>query len=92
MFGQHHLMFGMNMWKRPEQVQQQRMQQLETGASALAQQVEVSIFFYNQKGKSTSSTPATWGVDIGYPDSGYPTLATRHWLPRHWLPPVCYPF
>ena len=49
MFGQHHLMFSMNMWKRPEQVQQQRMQQLEEGASALAQQVEVSIFFYNQK-------------------------------------------
>ena len=49
MFGQHPLMFGMNMWKRPEQVQQQRMQQLEEGASALAQQVEVSIFFYNQK-------------------------------------------
>ena len=22
------------------------------------------------------STPATWGVDSGYPDSGYPTLAT----------------
>ena len=32
------------MWKRPEQVLQ-----LEEGASALAQQVEVSIFFYNQK-------------------------------------------
>ena len=45
MFGQHPLMFGMNMWKRPEQNQQQRMQQLEAGASALAQQVEVSISF-----------------------------------------------
>ena len=49
MFGQHPLMFRMNMWKRPEQVQQQRMQQLEAGASAMAQQVVVSIFFYNQK-------------------------------------------
>jgi hypothetical protein len=38
-------MFGMNMWKSPEQVQQQRMQQLEAGASTLAQQVEVTIFF-----------------------------------------------
>ena len=45
MFGQHSLMFGMKMWKRPEPVQQQRMQQLEAGASALAQQVEVSIYF-----------------------------------------------
>jgi hypothetical protein len=42
-------MFGINMWKRTEQVQQQRMQQLDTAASALAQQVEVSIFFFNQK-------------------------------------------
>jgi hypothetical protein len=49
MFGHHPVMFGMNMWKRPEQVQQQGMQQLEAGAGALAQQVEVSIFFYNQK-------------------------------------------
>ncbi len=39
----HPVMFGMNMWKSPEQVQQQRMQQLATGASTLAQQVEVSI-------------------------------------------------
>ncbi|KAI9565402.1 hypothetical protein GHT06_009194 [Daphnia sinensis] len=38
----HPVMFGMNMWKSPEQVQQQRMQQLEAGASTLAQQVEVS--------------------------------------------------
>ncbi|XP_046636019.1 sorting nexin-7-like isoform X2 [Daphnia pulicaria] len=38
----HPVMFGMNMWKSPEQVQQQRMQQLETGASTLAVQVEVS--------------------------------------------------
>lgn len=36
-------MFGMNMWRSPEQVQQQRMQQLETGAATLAQQVEVSV-------------------------------------------------
>lgn len=41
----HPVMFGMNMWKSPEQVQQQRMQQLETGASTLALQVEVSISF-----------------------------------------------
>ena len=46
MFGHHPVMFGMNMWKRTEQVQQQRMQQLEAGASALAQQVEVRIFFF----------------------------------------------
>lgn len=39
-------MFGMNMWKSPEQVQQQRMQQLEAGASTLAQQVEVARFCY----------------------------------------------
>ena len=45
MFGHHPVMFGINMSKRPEQNQQQRMQQLEAGASALAQQVEVSISF-----------------------------------------------
>ena len=37
-------MFGMNMWRSPEQVQQQRLQQLEAGASTLAQQVEVSTY------------------------------------------------
>jgi hypothetical protein len=46
----HPVMFGMNMWKSPEQVQQQRMQQLETGASLLAQQVEVSISFLEGTG------------------------------------------
>lgn len=30
------------MWRSPEQVQQQRMQQLEVGASTLALQVEVT--------------------------------------------------
>ena len=39
MFGHHPVMFGIIMWKRPEQVLQ-----LEAGASALAQQVEVSFF------------------------------------------------
>lgn len=37
----HPVMFGMNMWRSPEQVQQHRIQQLESGASSLAQQVEV---------------------------------------------------
>lgn len=46
----HPVMFGMNMWKSPEQVQQQRMQQLETGASTLAVQVEVSISFLEGTG------------------------------------------
>lgn len=32
------------MWRSPEQVQQQRLQQLEAGASTLAQQVEVSTY------------------------------------------------
>jgi len=41
MFGHHPVMFGIIMWKRPEQVLQ-----LEAGASALAQQVEVSFFFF----------------------------------------------
>ena len=40
MFGHRPVMFGIIMWKRPEQVLQ-----LEAGASALAQQVEVSFFF-----------------------------------------------
>ncbi len=41
MFGHHPVMFGIIMWKRPEEVLQ-----LEAGASALAQQVEVSFFFF----------------------------------------------
>ena len=32
------------MWRSPEQVQQHRLQQLEAGASTLAQQVEVCFF------------------------------------------------
>ena len=40
MFGHRPVMFGIIMWKRPEQVLQ-----LEASASALAQQVEVSFFF-----------------------------------------------
>ena len=35
-------MFGMNMWRSPEQVQQHRLQQLETSANTLAHQVEAS--------------------------------------------------
>jgi hypothetical protein len=34
------------------------------------------------------STPATWGVDNGYPDIGYPTLATNK---GQWLPDTGYP-
>ncbi len=40
MFGHHPVMFGIIMWNSPDQVLQ-----LEAGASALAQQVEVSFFF-----------------------------------------------
>jgi sorting nexin-7/30 len=38
----HPVMFGINMWRSPEQVQQNRLQQLDTAASSLAQQVELS--------------------------------------------------
>jgi len=38
----HPVMFGMNMWRSPEQVQQHRLQQLEASANTLALQVEVS--------------------------------------------------
>ena len=34
-------MFGLNMWRSPEEVQQQRLQQLTAASATLAQQVEV---------------------------------------------------
>jgi len=40
----HPVMFGINMWRSPEQVQQHRLQQLETAATSLAQQVETRLF------------------------------------------------
>jgi len=36
------VMFGLNVWRSPEEVQQQRLQQLSTASTALSQQVETS--------------------------------------------------
>ena len=40
------VMFGLNMWRSPEEVQQQRLQQLDTASSGLSQQVEVCHFSF----------------------------------------------
>lgn len=41
--GQNPVAFGLNAWKSPEQVQQQRAQQLDTASTTLARQVEVIL-------------------------------------------------
>lgn len=45
---EHPIVFNINMWRSPEQVQQHRIQQLSTAANVLAEQVEVWTYIFPQ--------------------------------------------
>lgn len=60
-------MFGLNVWRSPEEVQQQRLQQLSTASTALSQQVEASSCMSLHKGiveesqvRSPLQYPTVW--------------------------------